>query len=258
MRSKPWSTIGKKTTVFCFDRFFFFFFLPQSIRKVQYHLGHYLKGGKICFLILVLAEDFTTSVKKKKKKSKQRLSISCVTCCSGIIFVPAWAISPLYWLYAQKVGPALQFEIHYVMRAWLHFRAAIDIQLVGKERSCETEKRMIEGCCRTAPESSYLQSFLKFIGRHKPESPVWVIIFECLLLKLWWLLISSQNTIQNYPCLFDSGGISTQIQDSNVKVAYSITSKSKISKSHLKQLQKTFTVLILVVPLSQSKHRGPS
>lgn len=75
MRSKPWSTIGKKTTVFCFDRFFFFFFLPQSIRKVQYHLGHYLKGGKICFLILVLAEDFTTSVKKKKKKQTKTFHI---------------------------------------------------------------------------------------------------------------------------------------------------------------------------------------
>ena len=104
---------------------------------MQYHLGHYLKGGKICFLILVLAENFTTSV---KKISKQRLSISCITCCSSIIFVPAWAIPSPYWLYAQKVGPALEFEINYVIRAWLHFRAAIDIQLVGKERSCETEK----------------------------------------------------------------------------------------------------------------------
>ena len=55
------------------------------------------------------------------------------------------------------------------------------------------------------------------------------------------MLISIQNTIQNYTCLFDSSGISTQIQDSNVKEAYSITSKSKISKSHLKQLQETFT-----------------
>lgn len=258
MRSKPWSTIGKKTTVFCFDRFFFFFFFTSVNKESAVSSGSLSERGQDMFSHLGFGWRFYHKCKKKKKKSKQRLSISCVTCCSGIIFVPAWAISPLYWLYAQKVGPALQFEIHYVMRAWLHFRAAIDIQLVGKERSCETEKRMIEGCCRTAPESSYLQSFLKFIGRHKPESPVWVIIFECLLLKLWWLLISSQNTIQNYPCLFDSGGISTQIQDSNVKVAYSITSKSKISKSHLKQLQKTFTVLILVVPLSQSKHRGPS
>ena len=72
------------------------------------------------------------------------------------------------------------------------------------------------------------------------------------------MLISIQNTIRNYPCLFDSGGISTQIQDSNANVAYSITSKSKISTSHLKQLQETFMVWILVVLLTQSKHRGPS
>ena len=149
-----------------------------------------------CFLILVLAENFTASVKKKRKASKhtKTFHIMChmlfwyhLCSCLGNL-PPILAICPESGACPSVWDPLCYESIVALQSCYWHSasrrRKEISALWDGK-------KQIIAGRCRTAQESSYLQLFAKSSLANTNLSHQ----FECFLLKLCWLVSRTRYEI---------------------------------------------------------------